>query len=326
MASNQNVYGMALGKNYFQGPVSNLRGIISQSNRFANLVLIAVALYTYKPDDETKATTDTGKNLMAVGASIGLVSAFGTFVESIYLTKSDPVDPENPNKIRRRVSSSFMVHLVLNSFMSVVVYAAYLFHVIGTDNEFEYTFLVGALDLLVNSVSSMILGCNKKLHKTTFSDFLAIHNPVFSYMRLMIWGKLLHNWSIVWTLPLIPLMIMGWFLLLPGLLMLMNFICKLFSCSLSKKEDWIMLFFSILLGIPFFFTLMMPDFEKTGNSRYILLFFIAYISITMIGMMFFACRVGKYVLWWSKANDAKGRTWDPKEGTFSGITIEKKDS
>lgn len=191
---------------------------------FVNIILITVGIFTYTPRTP-EPVTSTGKTLLSIASVNGLIHALFAFVDSVYLTKSDRVNPDEPYKIRRRIASDFMVTVRLNSFMSIVVYGSFVYHIIIKDFELKYTFLVPLVDVGVCLISWGWILLKSKTSSENSKEFTSLFNPFFNYMRFMIWAKMIHSWSIRWVVPLLPFYAFGWLIAVPGLCMAAGVLC-----------------------------------------------------------------------------------------------------
>lgn len=215
MRTDLNVYGLLWGKSNVSGPHSNFRSFFSNLNMIANIVLIVAAIFSYSPKGGA-GVSSTGKLLLGVASLNGLIYAFFAFIDGLYLTMSDEINPDEPFKIRRRIATDFKWAVRINSFMSIVVYAAFVYHIFVKDFKLELTFVVPLIDLGICIFSWIFIVCKSKNSNHNAREFTSLFNPLFNYMRFMVWSKMIHSWGVKWIVPLLPIYGFGWLLAVPG--------------------------------------------------------------------------------------------------------------
>lgn len=119
---------------FYQSLESNFSLIINSLSRLAYIVLIFTAILLLDPADDSPSVSRTGKKLLSVGAIVGLASSILLFLDIVCVTKGSNVN----GKMRWACRVSM--------FSSILVYAAFVYHIMIKNFESRYTYLVPLID------------------------------------------------------------------------------------------------------------------------------------------------------------------------------------
>ena len=140
------------------------------------------------------------------------------------------------------------------------------------------------------------------------------------------WAKLLHNWDIRWTIPLLPLLAVGWIIGIFGLGLILVTLCRLITCSIENiKVEVPLCLMGVMMVLPYMFVLFLNVFEIDGKYRITLFIFCLYMGIILIIFALSSCRIRKYVLYWRETAKEQGNQYDPNTGLMQGVNIANKE-
>ena len=154
-----------------------------------NLLLITVGILAKSPD--ALGLSKTEKLLLSIASLNGLVFGLISLLDITHVTEGTITDQGVRNVYK------------INSLMSIVTYAAFVYHTLIKNFEPEYTYLLPALDLVTNCLSMMFLLASRR----SAGEFYVQFSPLVTYMRFMIWSKLIHSWSVSWYVVLLPIIL-----------------------------------------------------------------------------------------------------------------------
>ena len=158
-------------------------------NSLVNLALIITAIITNSPG--ALGITKTGKLLLSIASLNGLVFGLISLFDIIQVSKWS------------YTKQSVRIVYRINSLLSILTYAAFVYHTLIKDFEPQYTYVVPAVDLGINVLTWLFLLARRETER----EYYTLFNPLLIYSRFMVWSKLIHFWSVSWYLVLLPIIV-----------------------------------------------------------------------------------------------------------------------
>ena len=103
------------------------------------------------------------------------------------------------------VATDFKIVSRICGVSSLVVYAAFIYHIIIKEFEPRYTYIVPLIDTGISFLCGLAVLMPEKRRNEEKLSYLAFLNPLANGTRLLIWCKLIHFWSTSWGVILIPI-------------------------------------------------------------------------------------------------------------------------